>query len=149
MVPSSWAERVLARSAQVATTIARVLGSPIARWNVAYCAAVMGAVGGVACWGAQASSGPATSRRAKVVTRHTGDPPGLGREWCLIGALMLLCRSSGFRGRSRRLRRGAEIAEYLAGDEALQGAHDLRRRLPLARARGDIGGGSVGGRACG
>src|SRR4051794_29232837 len=87
MVPSSSAERVLARSTQVATTIARVLGSPIARWNVAYCAAVMGAVGGVACWGAQASSGPAASRRAKVVTRRTGDPPGLGRAWCLIGAL--------------------------------------------------------------
>src|SRR4051794_33142783 len=55
-----------------------------------------------------------------------------------IGALMLLCRSSGFRGRSRRLRRSAEIAEYLAGDEALQAAHDLRLRLPLARTPADI-----------
>src|SRR4051794_23967329 len=55
-----------------------------------------------------------------------------------IGAMMLLCRSSGFRGRSRRLRRSAEIAEYLAGDEALQAAHDLRLRLPLARTPADI-----------
>src|SRR4051795_5716255 len=55
-----------------------------------------------------------------------------------IGAVMLLCRSSGFRGRSRRLRRSAEIAEYLAGDEALQAALDLRLRFPLARTPADI-----------
>src|SRR3954453_10089977 len=51
---------------------------------------------------------------------------------------MLLCRSSGFEGRSRRLRRRAEVAEDLPAAEALQAAHDLRLRLPLARTPADI-----------
>src|ERR687886_1453828 len=51
---------------------------------------------------------------------------------------MLLCRSSSLGRGNRRLRRGAEIAEDLAGDEALQAADDLRLRLPLARASADV-----------
>src|SRR5918994_7754514 len=47
---------------------------------------------------------------------------------------MLLCGSSGSGRRVLRLRRGAEIAKYLPGDEALQAADDLRFRLPFARA---------------
>src|SRR3712207_1955055 len=51
---------------------------------------------------------------------------------------MLLCRSSGSGRRVRRLWYSAEIAEYLAGDEALQAADDLGFRLPFARTPADV-----------
>src|SRR3712207_6246126 len=51
---------------------------------------------------------------------------------------MLLCRSSGPVGRAHPLRRGAEMAEDLAGDVAFEAADDLGLGLALDRAPADV-----------
>src|SRR3712207_1604012 len=55
-----------------------------------------------------------------------------------MGALMLLCWSSGDLGRLQHRRTPAEVAEDLAGHVALQAAHDLRLALALGRAPPDV-----------
>src|SRR5918912_3553158 len=55
-----------------------------------------------------------------------------------MNTLMLLCVSRRAGGRIRRLRCGAEIAEDLAGHEALQAADDLGLALPLGCTSPDV-----------